>query len=477
MQQPKEIASLLEKKNYSLDNIILSAMKNFNLKSLCASSGIQKKAGVNAFEIVSILLMLPLMKLESVHQFYKSAYSKVAEMKKDTIYRLKNNENYPWRKLLMSIAKSFKKLKPLDNTEAKRITALILDDTIDARTGWKIENITYVFDHTLRKSVLGFKNLVLAYFDGTMTIPVDFSLHGEKNLPRAKASKQYKKKVDPKSPGWIRRSELHKSKINQGIDMIKRAVKNGFSVDYILCDSWFTSLDFIKAVRALKSGAIHIIAGVRADKRKYSYDGELFDAKSILNHLKSKSKQKRCRSLNILYYEAAVEYEGIGKVKLVMCRYPGQKNNRFFITTDINLSFIEMMRIYGIRWTIEVMFKELKQYLQLGSCQSQDFDAQISSATISMILYILLAHIKRRESYTTVGELFRLVGEDLTEKNLAERLWALFEELLQLILDKIGFKQDLELNKLLQTPEFLMVKQMFSSSFLSNQLADLCKPA
>ena len=175
--------------------------------------------------------------------------------------------------------------------------------------------------------------------------------------------------------------------------------------------------------------------------------------------------------------EAVVEYEGIGKVKLFICRYPGQKKQRVFITTNTALSFLEMMKIYGIRWTIEVMFRETKQYLQLGGCQSQDFDAQIANTTISFMLYTFLSYLKRMGSYETIGELFRLIQQDICEKNLAERLWDLFEELLAFMIEVISSRGSMDITQLQQSEEYRYVKEVFASSFLFEQLAAVNKSA
>jgi len=137
-----------------------------------------------------------------------------------------------------------------------------------------------------------------------------------------------------------------------------------------------------------------------------------------------------------------------------MCRYPRQKKWRVFITTNTELSFVEMMEIYGIRWSIEVLFRECKQRLQLGKCQSQDFDAQIASVTISFILYTFLAYLKRKDSYETMGELFRLTKQDVCEKNLAEKLWGLFEEMLAFMIEVIATQGSLDISQLQKSEEY-----------------------
>jgi hypothetical protein len=477
MRKIKEIASVFESHNYSINNVLCDALKKFNFKTLCNESGVKKESGYSVAEILVLLPKLPLMALQNVHQFYKSEYGKKAEMQKDVIYRLKNNERRPWRRLLYAVAKKFKKLTNSENKPSDKVSALIVDDTADTRVGYKMENITYVFDHVLRKSFYGFKILVLSFFDGISSIPLDFTMHTEKKLGRKKEKKQYKKEAAPKSNGSKRRKEAKTSKIEQAIVMIKRAVKNGFIPDYVLCDAWFTSLEFVQAVRGIKNGAVHIIAGVRNDNRKYGYGGQLFNAKQIIESIKKTGSVHRCRKWNIRYMAAAVYYEGVGDVQLFICRYPGQKKWRVFITTNTSLSFIEMMKIYGIRWTIEVMFRESKQYLQLGTCQSQDFDAQIASNTITFMLYTFLTYLKRVGSYETMGELFRMTQQDVCEKNLAERLWALFEELLTYIVDVISSKGSMDITQLKQSEEYRYVKEIFASSFLFEQMSSVNKPA
>jgi len=472
MRQFEEIATIIEDKGYSLHSIITDTISKFNMKTLCHRSGLVKQAGYGAFDILVLLLLMPLMALTTVNQLVKAQYSEIVKMKKDTIYRFKNNEKAPWRSLLMNVAKVFRQ-KTSDKNLApgvRLITAFIIDDTILKHAGWKIENLTRVFDHCLKRTFYGFKQLVLAFYDGVSTIPLDFSLHSEKPLKPNKRKRQHKKDVRSGSAGGRRRKELKKNKIHQAVAMVKRAIKHGFIAQYVLCDSWFTSHDFIKDIRAIKGGAIHIIAGIRADKRKYNHEGEMFNAKELTAQCKANSKEKRCRALHTRYYELVVNYGDIGLIKLLICRYPGQKDWRCFICTEIDLPFIEIMRIYSIRWNIEIMFKEQKQYLNLGKCQSNDFDAQIADTTISSILYILLVYAKNTEKYDSVGDIYKSMCDDIQKKLLAGEIWTIFEGTLEASLNNAAFNNNLELSNFKNSSLYLAIKGLFSSSFLSNEL-------
>ena len=109
-----------------------------------------------------------------------------------------------------------------------------------------------------------------------------------------------------------------------------------------------------------------------------------------------------------------------------------------FLSTDTTLSFLTMMEVYATRWTIEVFFKEMKQHLRLGRCPSRDFDAQIAHVTICCNLYPFLAYFRRIPAYQSLGVLFEGMVDEWVEKNLAQRLWALFEELLQVVMTSIA---------------------------------------
>ena len=138
MRKPvKEIENVLQNHGYSINNIICQVMKTFKLKTLCHQVSFQKQAGYSTSEILTLMLMLPLMLLKSVHALYKSEFQKVTTMKKDSLYRLKNNEKMPWRALLLVMAKQFERLvNPTGEVDDK--SAFILDDTTLAKTGRRI---------------------------------------------------------------------------------------------------------------------------------------------------------------------------------------------------------------------------------------------------------------------------------------------------------------------------------------------------
>ena len=104
------------------------------------------------------------------------------------------------------------------------------------------------------------------------------------------------------------------------------------------------------------------------------------------------------------------------------------------------------MEIYQIRWSIEVMFKELKQYLRIEKCRSLDFDAQIADTTMRLTQHIILTVKKRFESYETLRGVFRHSQQALQEMVLAERLWIIFLA----IAKELGEVLDMDVTELIE---------------------------
>jgi len=221
-------------------------------------------------------------------------------------------------------------------------------------------------------------------------------------LSAKQRKKQFEKKRKAESPAYKRKQELNSPKIQQAITMIKRARKHGFLAKYTLGYSWFFCYELLRAVIKGKNGG-HFIGMAKMGPMKFSYKGQSYSPKQLnkLGH-----KPKRARALNAHYKSFEVHY-GAVPLKVFLVRYSGQKQWQLMVTTDFSLSFKELMQLCSIRWGIEVLFKESKQYLQLGKCQSWDFDAQIADATISLLQYILLAYNKRFQAYESIGDLFK----------------------------------------------------------------------
>jgi hypothetical protein len=104
---------------------------------------------------------------------------------------------------------------------------------------------------------------------------------------------------------------------------------------------------------------------------------------------------------------------------------------------------------HAIRWTIEIFFKECKQYLHLGKCESRDFDAQIAATTLCMLQYNLFSVVKRFESYESFGALFRQANSETFVLNIKERIYLIIKERLIALSDYFEFEPDILLKDII----------------------------
>ena len=106
------------------------------------------------------------------------------------------------------------------------------------------------------------------------------------------------------------------------------------------------------------------------------------------------------------------------------------------------MTFVKAFEVYQIRWNIEVLNKECKQYLGLGKCFGRDFDEQIADCTLCFLTYITMALEKRFSEYETMGELFTDMEEDLMALTLWKRVLACIKRLLEVLCEHLGVTVD-----------------------------------
>ncbi len=121
--------------------------------------------------------------------------------------------------------------KGAESEDGKR--CLILDDSLLPKRGRRIEKVSRLWDHVTHRSLLGLRLLLMCYYDGKSTIPVDFSLHREKGqnkkmpygLKKKHLKEQYKKDRSKGSEGYQR---VEAGKAEQDNQHEKPASENDF---------------------------------------------------------------------------------------------------------------------------------------------------------------------------------------------------------------------------------------------------------
>lgn len=432
-----ELTNLLSNKDKTVA-FVVGFSKQFNISQLMRPFSSFKKSGYTFATLLESLIVCRLFG-KSVNSVVNT---RVMEMDDNTLYRMMNHEFVNWRKLLLSFAIQFMTCVRQNSKKIKSdiINCYVLDDSDVEKSGKTIEGVSKIYSHKWQRFLWGYKLLVLGLHDGTNLVPCDCSLHRENKhnnygLKPKETERQYRKERSSNSCYQERYDELDEDKISVAVKMLKRSYKRGLTASYVLVDSWFVNDTLLKGVRAIAKGALHVIGICKIDKRKFTVDGKEYksDALIKMNEIR-KDMVHTSRKYRSQYFAINASYKG-SPVKLFYIKYKGAKEWSLLLTTDRILSFTQAFELYKRRWSIEVLFKECKQYLQLGKGQNTDFCGQIADATIALITYTILTLGKRFEAYETIGGIFRNTQAYMLEKNFCERIALVFKIIVEEMLE------------------------------------------
>ena len=436
-----EMYKLLNEKE-RVNHDIMSIFGRFGLSQTLRRLGLEKQQGVSALQLITSLCLFR-FNGESIFGMYRKDFHSLVETGKNCYYRMMGRERMDWRRLLLRMCvRFFAILRKEHAEETEQPRCYIIDDTTLEKTGISIEGISRVFDHVKHKCVPGFKELILAYFDGRTTIPVDFSLHREKGreknygLSDEERESQFSKSRDENNPDHVRYKELDMKKTDCAVAMMQRAWKAGLRASYALCDSWFTCEEFIHSVRAIGDGSVHFLGMGKMDSKRYYVRGFHQNVYEMISRYE-RTEARKMPKYNSQYF---IVNGFLGKeiVRIFFIKYGNNQNWNIIITTDMTMNITKCFETYQIRWSIEVLAKESKRYLGLGRYQGRDFDGQIGDCTLCHMTYIALALDKRLNDYETMGALFEQQRADLMALTLWQRLLAIIKHLLEVLADVLG---------------------------------------
>ena len=428
--------------------------KVVKINSLLRAANIRKISGVKTQEIFNFIFLLA---------FYGKKMNRFLASKsgsdlpgKDVYYRFLNNPKYSWRRFLLQL--SGKVTDTFDHlTSDKRVRVFILDDSILSRPRTKnAELLARVFDHTSQSFIKGYTMLTLGWSDGYSFVPVDFAM-----LSSAKPQNRYNDisdKVDKRTNGAKRRAEAIIVKPKNVIRLIENALNTGITADYVLMDSWFTNEPMIGSI--LEKG-LHSIGMVKQVKQRYNFNGQLMSLSELRSTIKVTNNSE------IIGSRYVKTKNGI-PVKIVFIKNRNNKREWLaLLSTDLNLGDAEIIRIYGMRWSIEVFFKNTKSLLKLGSeFQGNCFDMLISHTTIVFTRYIVLEWERRHnQDSRSYGELFYLLCDEIQDidyETAIRQLMLFFSKLVN------GFSSEFIKELLCQARQWIATLPLYIRTLMPN---------
>lgn len=441
-----EIENYLGNQTNNFDSKIDSAFSSLKVKTYLCTSNIIKKDGWHASHLLFVLIMLPLLKINTIHSFCGKMWSHWSESGKDAFYRFKQKA-YRWRTFMYKLNMEIFTGIELEKCPREE-QYFVIDDTILQKLGKMMENVSYIFDHNLGRSVLGYCIVALGLFTGKGFYPIDFAYR----FSEKRNAKSPEEKIgDPRSISGKRSYEAkHYTKLELALMMIERAVSHGICPGYVLFDSWYAWPVFIYGIRKLADKSMHVICRLKNSNVKYLYKGKEYKLSELYQKVKNGFKKDKRTGLSLKRVKVKIVGYGEESV-IVLCKgykepeedaIKGKKKKKepkwtAFLSTNTALHSSTIIIKYTKRWPVEVCFKECKQMLALGKDQSNSFDAQVFATTASFIRYNLLNYLNHKENYETLGSLFEHLADDYAVITYSQRLWGFFRELFHISIKTI----------------------------------------
>ena len=384
--------------NNVLKNPILSILRDINFSSILKQSNfIKRDIGKSPYLVILHFLYMFVInrKISSFMKYSNDSY------KKDVYYRLLKDNRYNWRKLLLlTSVKLICKLHKLQKTTDTKV--LIIDDTVEIKRGKFIEgSCKNLWSNKEHRTVKGLNIVSLNYSDCYTDMMLDFSINYNKNQI-VNVDENY---FHHKSNAYKRRDEGNDGKNILALDMLQRVLKLGIYADYLLVDSWYAKPDFINTVQ---TNGLNVIARIANNPRIWQFVGKHNTLESLYTQAKKQKTSKfgNYNTIKYTYISTIATHKTLGRVKIVFIK---TKDNLIpIISTNTNLSDIEIINTYKKRWNIEQGYKDLREYFQFGKEENRIYEAIIARITLSFLAYNLTSYINRiNNEPQTLGNLFR----------------------------------------------------------------------
>jgi hypothetical protein len=207
--------------------------------------------------------------------------------------------------------------------------------------------------------------------------------------------------------------------------LLKEALTIGFPHFPVITDSWFDSVNFIREVKKMKlkfCGEIKSNRLVRSNPGPtvpWSHLKSLFKEKPR-SRLNSRKKQKRRREKRGKSFSEFILYlKNLGsplKIIAVYNRMNGANAFAYYATTDLTMSGEKLWQYSRARWSIECLFRDLKQNLSFGRvpCEGEPGADLAVCIPFMLITSIRLdsSAIWKTDKTTTIGKTLSQLKED-----------------------------------------------------------------
>lgn len=256
-----------------------------------------------------------------------TSLARVTHVSHDHLSRILTDRRLEWQILLSSCIRKI--LGTLDDGY------LMIDDTVINKSfAQMIDNLSWIFCSKEGRSVLGLNIVVLAWSNGTVTVPLAVKIW---------------KVGGP-------------SKFTLALQLLSFA-KNILKIKpkYVTFDSWYSSKKILKRI--------------------HNYGWVYYT--QLKKNRKFNGKQLQQQHQHPYWMETGKIY---GDTSVLVVR----NGKKYFVTNNLSASKQDILSRYKTRWNIETMFRVLYDQLGMEECQARSAQAQTAHIHLCLIAYLML---------------------------------------------------------------------------------------
>ncbi len=242
---------------------------------------------------------------------------------------------------------------------------LIVDDTVLSKIFSKsIQGVDFIYNTITGRTERGFCLVVLAWTNGEITIPINFRLW-------------FNKSIYPNG----------KSKTELAISLVEKFHKK-INFKALLADGLYSTKAFLEF---LCTKNINFLMKIHRNRMVTNKEGvreqlQRHPVLKLMRNQRTKTLRGTWSELNLFFN--VIKFRGRG----------GEYDQMYFVS-NMELPDKEYKQLYKKRWTIEVMFRSMKQSLGITNCSSRNLQKQMLHfyAVFHSYTFLQVTKIKRKE--------------------------------------------------------------------------------
>jgi SRSO17 transposase len=251
---------------------------------------------------------------------------------------------------------------------------VVIDDSVNQRTGEELPGAGSFYDHAEGETVWGQDLVYSFYTDDKTSYPLTF--------------RQYEKADEEDED---EDEDDHETKYDLSRDIITELEEEvGVAADTYLLDSWFAHDSAL--IGHVESYGKDWVGPLRSN-RQVTYENEEMRVDALAERIDKVEREIDDETYKI--WTKTLPVSELGDVRLVIAEKvtdDEDKDNpvKYLVTNKIDAPSAHIIRTYSYRWRIETFFEDSKQDLGLGDCEVRDSGGASRHWHLQMMTYSLL---------------------------------------------------------------------------------------